>query len=387
MGNDAISGRIPNVTARAMSADLAELFVTRTLCFSHFPSPLKMSFWDQFDDEEAWQEEEDYGEGAADEGLYLPDLSDPFEDALPPPPKKSLGMGKSKGGRQLRRWAFTVWERPDLPLNDANLEIFKALLKKTCKKWCFQLEVGLTGRPHWQGRFSGSPMRETEAHHRFGASWKMHVSIEHDEEASGFYVMKEEGRVKGPWSDKDGGNLYVPARIRTMTYNMYQTRIEQMLALQDNRKILFVLDNGNTGKSDFMLHQSLVKDGLMVPSTTKSAQDMIQFVFSLLEGRNPGKTYTFFIEIPRASEDHWGPWCTALESLKNGVLYDTRYKGRQMVIEPPRVCVFANVKPHLSFLTADRWTFMSPTAAEIAEGPAPPSLSSVPTEIDNSEEL
>lgn len=248
--------------------------------------------------------------------------------------------------KQFRRWAFTV----NNPASGAGPELIKKL-KTTARRWCFQLEVGESGTPHFQGRISfKQPKRATEV----GKLVHGHASIEHDEAASDFYALKE-GASEGPWTDKDE-LLYKNPLYNPSEWRPWQQETFHRLEAQTHRQILVVVDYaGNKGKSIVAHHLAIHRDGLIVPPIIEKAEDMISYVHSLTK---PGQQYTLIFDIPKSvvkNPRFLGPLYTAIEALKSGHCFDRRYKGRQHYIKTPKILVFTNADPPSSALSDDRW--------------------------------
>lgn len=64
----------------------------------------------------------------------------------------------------------------------------------------------------------------------------------------------------------------------------------------------------------------------------------------------------YLVDIPRGIDTRkMNELWSAFENLKNGVAFDDRYSFRLEYFDSPNICVFTNVDPPLSMLSADRW--------------------------------
>jgi hypothetical protein len=64
-------------------------------------------------------------------------------------------------------------------------------------------------------------------------------------------------------------------------------------------------------------------------------------------------------DIPRTfNDDKHNSIYTIIESIKNGRLTFTKYKGDTIHFYPPHVIVFSNWMPDISFLSKDRWVIL-----------------------------
>lgn len=156
------------------------------------------------------------------------------------------------------------------------------------------------------------------------------------------------------YEEKDGCYVRWPAspleRYKNIPLLFWQQVVLQELESQDSRQILVVKDTkGGAGKST--LARYLEANGIceVCPVISDEFNDYTGFCMEF-----PAKGYVF--DIPRASsiKRRCAMW-SGIETIKNGLLYEKRYKPRKMWIEPPKVLVFTNDEPPLEMLSADRW--------------------------------
>lgn len=115
---------------------------------------------------------------------------------------------------------------------------------------------------------------------------------------------------------------------------------------QDNRKILFIVDEeGNKGKTILSKYIVLMKDGVRFENG-KSAD--IKFGYN-------GQKYVCF-DLTRSAVDHIN-W-EVMESIKNGVMYNTKYESKMKIFSSPKVVVMMNSLPDKEKLSADRYDIM-----------------------------
>lgn len=250
----------------------------------------------------------------------------------------------------LWRYAITGWHEGDKALTKDQVI---AILKEHGKKWVFQHELTQEGKHHWQGRVSlKKPIRLSKA---IKLLKPLHVSIEHEEEASSFYSMKQE-RQDGPWTDKDQ-TLYVPRFQREMKLNEVQTWIWNRLQSQDRRKILFIVDKkGNNGKTELRKWLATTQQAINIPSTMSKPEDVMNMVYAKVH-TNPEKTYYVVLDIPKSvmKDEMWNKWMASVETIKDGHAYDKRYTWKEQYFETPKILVFANKKPPKYLLSKDRF--------------------------------
>lgn len=259
---------------------------------------------------------------------------------------------------------FTIWNYKDKKIEDDDSvllikEKIVEFLSSICKKWCFQLECGEeTGGYHFQGRLS-LKVKERENgivarfNHEFINGWGRLSITSKENFGNMFYVMKEDTRVKGPWSDEKDAPLYIPRQVREIEDKLFpwQKYIINSYDVWDNRCIN-IINNcpGGIGKSCLKSYIVCKRLGLAVPPLT-NYQDMCQFICSFPAQR----LYVF--DLPRGfqkNKNMLGFW-NGIEEIKNGYVFDTRYHGKIMTFDCPNIWIFTNEDTDLSHLTKDKW--------------------------------
>lgn len=245
--------------------------------------------------------------------------------------------------------AMEVW---DVTIHDIRpVQELRDYLKTFSKKYCFQLERGEEeGKLHYQTRFSLKVKeRDTGVYKRF-KDWKAHVTLTSLENRDNmFYVMKEDTRVDGPWTDEN--EVYVPRDIRGIKeLRPWQMTLKENLIKDDDRCVDILIDkDGNNGKTLFSRYMQIFHNAQIMPMVN-DYKDLMRMAYSLREKK------IFFIDMPRSIEKKkLKQLFGGIESLKGGYAYDDRYTFKQALFDPPRVCVFTNVEPKLEYLTKDRW--------------------------------
>lgn len=121
------------------------------------------------------------------------------------------------------------------------------------------------------------------------------------------------------------------------------------LSEQNDRQITVIVDpEGNNGKS--WLTKYLVCNRIcnLVP-VLGDYKDMMRICMA-----KAGTGYVIDMERTQNPAKATGLW-RAIESVKNGYLFEDRYNFRDMWIEPPKVLVLTNDNPPIETLSADRW--------------------------------
>lgn len=237
------------------------------------------------------------------------------------------------------------------------VDAYREKLKAWCKSWVFQLEKGDTGYLHYQGRVSLIKKRRApEIASMFNDELyktKFLPTSNNARDKEAFYCVKADTRVEGPWKDTDLPPItFTRQMLEFQSYTKYpwQLDVERFCTEWDKRSINWIYDaEGCKGKSDLVEWLDTNRIANVVPPM-RSAEDIMQFCMS----QPPARAY--LIDMPRAmKKDNLVEFYAGIEQLKNGFLYDKRYKGQKKWIDRPAVIVFANVPPAMWALSPDRW--------------------------------
>jgi len=244
-------------------------------------------------------------------------------------------------------WDFT------LPQGDLAAEQLKGFLKIHCKKWCFQLERGgQTGYMHYQGRVS-LKVKARKGPEFPGIHWSVTSNANRDNE---FYVLKEDTRVEGPWSDRD---KYIPLQVQNIQLYPWQQDILDDANIWDTRTInMIICKEGNIGKSTLATYAGCRGIARAIPMMD-SYKDYMRMVM------DTPKVRLYLIDFPRCmNKSNCGSFWSAIETIKNGYAYDDRYGFREEYFDCPNIWVFSNTVPDLSQLSKDRWRFFEVTEVQ-----------------------
>lgn len=268
---------------------------------------------------------------------------------------------KKQKGNACYIWHVTVPDTMDP-------EEIKRALKQHCKKWTFQLEKGDgdNGYTHYQIVLSLKTKKRMLAakadFEKLNKDWsKSHWSPARKEGMNDFsYAEKEASRVLGPWKHDDPV-IFIPRQIQEIKDSLYdwQRAIVDSSRRWEPRVVNCLVDRkGNIGKSvlagymrSYLHPQDQQPYGLQVPYQEDS-RDLNRCIM----GMPTAKCY--LIDMPRATkEESQVAFYAGIESIKNGYVYDDRYKFRSKAFDSPVVWVFTNKRPTKSLLSRDRWRF------------------------------
>lgn len=243
----------------------------------------------------------------------------------------------------------------DFTLPECDREIVENWLKDKCKKWCFQLEQGeKSGYRHYQGRFSlkVKDRLSTLINKTKNVLKGIHLSITSDENKdNNFYVMKEDTRLDGPWTEEDV--VEIPRQFRIEKLYPWQQYIYDHYDDWDTRHINVVLDKGgNIGKSTFVGWMCTRKLSQKIPPA-EDFKDIMRIIMDTPKRR------IYFIDMPRAFGERkkLGSFMAGIEDLKNGWCYDDRYKYQECWFDSPNIWMFTNELPDSRYLSNDRWVY------------------------------
>lgn len=228
-----------------------------------------------------------------------------------------------------------------MPRNSVN----KALLKKfiddqDIHKWVIGYETGKTGYKHFQvrlqygGDFTKLKNWFCDAHIEEGSDdWRY-------ERKSGYFISSDD-----------------TVEIRKCRFGVLrnnQRRVLDILSRSGNRSIVVWYDKrGGVGKSYYTRYCYEKGLAYYVPPTVNDTKSLIQYVCAGYQGER-----FIIIDIPRSAR--WSESLyTAIESIKDGLVYDTRYTARIRDIWGVQILVLCNTFPELGALSRDRWIIVN----------------------------
>jgi hypothetical protein len=152
---------------------------------------------------------------------------------------------------------------------------------------------------------------------------------------------------------KDGAYISggFPRPVTTLTeLRPWQKEIEDLYLSNPNDRSIhwFWEDVGNIGKSAFVKYMVLTHGALFCDGGKKA--DIINLVFNA----DMDKCRCIIWDLPRASRGNIS--YASLESVKNGLVCNTKYETGVKAFNSPHVFVFANFPPEeMEKLSVDRW--------------------------------
>lgn len=246
--------------------------------------------------------------------------------------------------------------------NMFSVEELKGLLHKLAKKWVFQLEQGsTTDYKHYQGRMSLWKIKRKNELMKLIMGTGSPVfnylepttNAEYKKEA--FYCMKEDTRIEGPWKNTDEAS-YIPKQYREIKLYNWQKEILEFNF--DTRHInVLICPKGNIGKSTMCRIGMLKHKAIMLPSHNDGVK-LIQSCHNILSGKDLRSPHFVFVDLPRAmSKENLGGLFSAIETIKDGYVYDERNHFKEWWFDSPNIWVFTNKFPETNYLSEDRWRY------------------------------
>ena len=139
-------------------------------------------------------------------------------------------------------------------------------------------------------------------------------------------------------------------KVMNCGLRQWQTQVKDLISVYDDRTIIMIVDvEGNCGKSAFAEYMEYEGLAYEIPPM-RLMEDIMACCMSI-----PTQT-CYMVDLPRAmKKDKLSDFFSGLECLKNGVMYDKRYKFKKKRIDCPQVIVFSNKYPDKNYLSPDRW--------------------------------
>lgn len=247
----------------------------------------------------------------------------------------SISVAKKKINPS-KHWVFT-FNNYDVP------DIDNIRNSKLIKRFVFQEETGKLGTKHLQGYIEFN----TKTRPKKLFSPKIHWEVARDIEASITYCQKEDTRTGKVFSKG-----FPPPILTINRETLYPWQKELLNIITDNvseRAIYYIFDKiGNVGKSSFCKYLCIEHKALYVSG--KSA-DLKYGIFKYFESNGIYPTLCL-LDIPRTQE-HIS--YSALEEVKNGLFFNTKYESQMCIFNSPTLLIFSNHPPEIEKFSKDRW--------------------------------
>ncbi len=244
---------------------------------------------------------------------------------------------------RVRHW-FLTW-------NNYEASSIQILTNLGAKAYAFQEEKSSTGTKHLQGVFTFEHARLWSSLDRKCGSkayWERCKNVA----AARNYCQKERSRNGRRWVH-GGYGLGKKAIIDPLsgkTPYKWQEKIIDMINLPpDDRKISWVWSTrGRIGKSALVKHLCLTEDANYVGG---KFADAFYAIKAKIDKGEEARIILF--DLPRSMGNRVS--YVAIESIKNGCIFSSKYESGQLLFNTPHIIVFANCEPDYHKLSDDRW--------------------------------
>ena len=220
-------------------------------------------------------------------------------------------------------------------------DTLRAWLDKHCERYAYGRETGENGYRHYQIRLVlkvGADISEMRK------VWSAFGHVSCTSVRNFDYVLKE-GDFVCSW-------IKIPESMQNPVFRPWQKALLELE--QSDREIDVIIDiKGNTGKSWITKYLALKNKATNVPSGLAS-KDIMRMCLKR------GTTGWYIFDMPRASGKQTKDTWSAIESIKNGYLWDDRYTWEEKWIDPPKVTVFTNEYPKYDLVSEDRLRMWAP---------------------------
>lgn len=250
---------------------------------------------------------------------------------------KPGGNTKTPGFYQQYRWFLTIKHNENITASQLSQHF-----KEFCKKFTFQLEKGESGYEHWQCEISLITKHNMNTVKNLIGIPEAHLEPTKDYFQAKNYCSKIESRIEGPYTEK---SIFIDIPILEFEW---QKELKQYLLTTkpDKRKVIwFVNPKGGMGKSDFAKHMVLkYKDKVAVFPNAKTSD----IAYAITD-----KCEICIFDLPMSIEHNFN--YSALEQVKNGMIFSSKYESNMKIFNRPHVIVLSNWGPDKSQLSQDRW--------------------------------
>lgn len=225
-------------------------------------------------------------------------------------------------------------------------------------EYVFQEETGENGTPHLQGCIKFKNAKRFQEIKNVWPKW--HLEKCKKWQAAIEYCTKKETRTGEIFTNiefEDELEDTLPKEL-----HQWQQDILDLIKEKPNtRKIHWYYDHeGNIGKTTLAKHICIHNKRAIYVSG--KATD-IKYAIATMKL----KPKIVIMDIPRSMEQYVS--YQAIEEIKNGIFFSSKYESGQVLFNTPHFIIFANFHPDMTKLSSDRWVIKN-----VGETPTPPFL-------------
>lgn len=258
-----------------------------------------------------------------------------------------LGKGNTKASRKRirsRSWFFTYNNYDKLEVTHL-INYFNFV---ECK-YVFQEELGENKTPHLQGciRFENAKSQlfqdelSKKIHWERCKNWRKAIK----------YCSKRETRNGEVYHNIKNLKIRKTIKDPMDKLELYEWQVEILNIISkepDDRKIYWYWNGtGKNGKSVFAKHLVLKHNAIVIGGRKKDIEYAIMTI-------DEDKDINIII-MDIARSDYNKISYSAIEEIKNGLFFASKYESKMICINTPHIIIFCNFEPDKDELSKDRW--------------------------------
>jgi len=253
--------------------------------------------------------------------------------------QESSDLGNTKTRSRSRNYVFTL-------NNYTNEDIDNIILMCHTKeyKYIFQEEKGERGTPHLQGYLMAQYPIDFNAINKL---FKWHVEKARGSKLQNMnYCSKISDRIGEVFSNMPEFVVIKDNYLKQQPY-AYQLEILELIKKEPDERIIYWYwePKGNTGKSTFCKHLALKYNAFIMSG---KGNDIKYAICSMDK-----KPTLIVMDIPRCNNNYIS--YDTLESVKNGMFFNTKYESQMVLMNSPHLIIFSNEEPDREKMSGDRW--------------------------------
>lgn len=168
-------------------------------------------------------------------------------------------------------------------------------------------------------------------------------------EALKTYCMKKESRIWGPIGLRD---IYMAEDLPKLDdfWPVQQFCYQLVMGPVSKKKVHWIYDQeGQCGKTDFAKYMAYHHKSVYLPYATT------QNIINIVAEAGPNKVYIFNLTRSKPKDISGDDLYSAMESVSDGFVVNTKWKAKSILFNPPHVLVFANCLPKMDALSKGRF--------------------------------
>ena len=262
-------------------------------------------------------------------------------------------------------WSLT-WDTNKKQRKLPDEEALLCFFDRVADECVFQYEKGaIKKKEHIQGTFTLTGQRQSKSNvlKTFEMTFKnvggLTLSPVYDKVAMRSYVTKDSGRTRGPFfgGKKEMYDSEVAAtKLRKWQKQLFAILTGDQQEFLRDRKVIWIQDSGNTGKSWFQKWLRVGQRDLVVRSLPVSTVDRTTSAICILNKSLKVDAYTIDLTRSQGEDQSFNDLFAVVEQIKNGYISEVMYgKYNEAIFKPPMVLIFTNlnIEDYKNYLSKD----------------------------------